>query len=155
MRRFHGESSGSQKWRKACIEGNTPNSLVIFCNDQHKVRYEMLEKRKIVRTRYMDDMVLTTLGMKEDVDYMIDRARWTRFISMRYPIYIRVTLKFLSSLEVQILQGVNFEEGKIQFRIFNVEYEWTLAQFASICGLPVGVVDGSPIILILENFGQN
>lgn len=73
----------------------------------------------------MDDMVLMTLGIKEDIDYMIDRVGWTVFMSIRYPTYIQVALEFVSSLEVQILQGVECKEGKIQ-------YEWTLAQFASI-----------------------
>lgn len=51
----------------------------------------------------MDDIVLTNLGIKDDVDYMIDRSGWIVFIILRYPTYIRVTLEFLSSIEVQIL----------------------------------------------------
>lgn len=75
----------------------------------------------------MNNMVLMTLGIKDDIYYMLDRVGWTVFMSMRYPTYIQVTLEFLSFLEVQILQGVDCEKGKIQFRLFNIEYEWILS----------------------------
>lgn len=85
----------------------------------------------------MDDMVLITLGNKEDVNYMIDLVGWTTFINMKYSTYVRVTHEFLRILEVNILQGEGYGEGKIIFRLFNTKYEWILAQFNSIYGLPV------------------
>lgn len=68
----------------------------------------MLAKRKIIRTTYTDDIVLTTLGIKDDVDYMIDRVGWTVFMSMRNPIYIRVTLEFF-----EFLESPNFVGGRL------------------------------------------
>lgn len=59
-------------------------------------------------------------------------------MSMRYHTYIRVTLEFLSSWKSKFYRGHIVKRKKIKFRLFNIEYKWTLAQFISIYGLSMG-----------------
>lgn len=61
------------------------------------------------------NIILMTLGPKEDVDWMLDRVGWTRFMNMKYPTYLRVTLEFLRSIKANILHGKVFDEAHITF----------------------------------------
>lgn len=67
---------------------------------------------------------------------MFARVEWTQFVKMKYPTYERITLEFLSSIEVHVIDGQGCTEGKITFRLFNKEHHMTLAQFNMIFGFP-------------------
>ncbi|WVZ01768.1 hypothetical protein V8G54_022574, partial [Vigna mungo] len=47
-------------------------------------------------------------------------------------------MEFLSSVKAEILQGKDCEEGLIAFRLHNVSYRLTLAEFNAIFGFPIG-----------------
>ncbi|WVZ02491.1 hypothetical protein V8G54_023297 [Vigna mungo] len=47
-------------------------------------------------------------------------------------------MEFLSSVKAEILQGKDCEEGLIAFKLHNVSYRLTLAEFNAIFGFPVG-----------------
>ena len=45
---------------------------IIFRNQQQEDRYNAFAKRKIVNTRYIDNNVLRTLGLFDDIYWMLD-----------------------------------------------------------------------------------
>ena len=58
---------------------------------------------------------------------------------MKYPTNNkRLTLEFLSSVEVNALYGPGCEEGEISFRLFNEEHNLILQKFTRIYRLPYG-----------------
>ncbi|WVZ18098.1 hypothetical protein V8G54_005420, partial [Vigna mungo] len=60
------------------------------------------------------------------------------FVNLKYPAYEKITREFLSSVEAEILQGKDCEEGLIAFRLHNVSYRLTLVEFNAIFGFPAG-----------------
>ena len=78
----------------------------------------MLAKRKIANIRYRDDSALHTLGLFDDIYWMLDLVGWTQLSKMKYPTYDRLTLEFLSSIKVNVLYGPRCKEEVITFRLF-------------------------------------
>jgi len=134
------DSASSSRPRKGSSRGN-PNLNpygIEFKNDEQRDRYNVLVKRKIACTRYMDNTVLEALGLNDDFNWMLEQVGWTHFFNLRYPTYVDLTLEFLSSIECNILQGEGCTEGQITFRLLNIDHSFDLAQFNAIFGLPAG-----------------
>lgn len=51
----------------------------------------------------MDDDLMCTLGIIDDVYCMVGNLGWTEFINMRFPTYERLKLEFLGSIDVHVL----------------------------------------------------
>lgn len=109
-----------------------------FRNNEQRDRYNMLVKRKIFATRYVDDSALQTLGLLDDIRWMFDRVGWNYFMSLKSPTYVKLTLEFLSSIETQVITGRECDKGRVAFRLFNNEHVLTLSEFNAIYHLPDG-----------------
>lgn len=135
------DQSSSSRARGTSSRGNSSTSNpygIEFKDREQRDRYNVLVKRKIVNTKYLDDQVLETLGLADDITWMLDNVGWSTFAHTRYPTLIGPTLEFLSSLNADILQGEGCEEGRITFRLFNNDHVLNLEEFNSIFSLPVG-----------------
>lgn len=118
---------------------NTSNAYgIIFHDRTKKHRYKTLVARRLMNTRYLDNIILNTLGIFDDVYWMFAKVGWTQFVKMKYPTYERITLEILSSIEVYVLYGQGCTEGELTFRLFNEEHHMILAQFNMIYGFPCG-----------------
>ena len=109
-----GRSADTRKRRHASSSADNGHGI-IFQNEEQKQRYASLNKRVILPTRYLDENSLNTLGMLEEMTAMLRHIGWTTFTSLKNLAYERITLEFLSSVSVEILQGKNCEEGLIKF----------------------------------------
>lgn len=64
--------------------------------NQHQ-RYATLYRCQITMTRYSDDSYLCSLGMFDNVCFMLNTIGWTHFVNLRHPTYEWLTLEFLDS----------------------------------------------------------
>ena len=90
---------------------------IIFRNRAQQDKSYMLVERKIVNTRYIDDSIIQTLGLFDDIHWMLDRVWWTQFANMKFPTYEKITSEFLSVIEANILYG--FEWVKVKLLLDN------------------------------------
>ena len=112
-----GTSKGQSSRRKSRAPTN-PHGIQ-FVNADQQARYTLLLNRPMFCTKYIDEYALQTLGLLDDVMWMFQRVGWTKWVALRRPTYERITIEFLSSLDIEILQGKNCQEGSIKFRLFN------------------------------------
>jgi len=82
-----------------------PAPIVFKENDEQAARYSYLRRREIFPTRYLDEPSLITLGLLEDVEYMLNNVGWSKFATMKYDTYELITLEFLSSVNIIYLEG--------------------------------------------------
>lgn len=86
----------------------------------------------------MDEHILTTLGLFDDVWYLFDRLGWRQFMSGQWATYVGITLEFLSYLHVKIISCPSCAEGLIKFQLGNIKHRLHLSEFNQIYDLPVG-----------------
>ncbi|KAJ1406078.1 hypothetical protein SESBI_25333 [Sesbania bispinosa] len=115
-----------------------PNTHGIVCKDQmQKDRYDNLVKRKIVTTRYFDENALATLGLLDEVKWLIDRVGWNQFLTIKSPSYEKLSLEFLSSVEAKVLYGGerkvpnDFNEGEFWYALIGSSFYTPSAAKAS------------------------
>ena len=71
------DQSSSSRARGISSRGNsfTPNPYGIVFKDREQTnRYNVLVKRKIVNTKYLDNQVLETLGLSDDIAWMLENV---------------------------------------------------------------------------------
>lgn len=85
---------------------------IIFHDEAQKSKFELLSKCRIVPTRYIDEHVMETLGIKDDNIQLFNKVSWDEIINIRCPTYTKITLEFLSSVDAEILLGQ--ECGKVK-----------------------------------------
>ncbi|CAL0313322.1 unnamed protein product [Lupinus luteus] len=86
----------------------------------------------------MNDIVLDTIGFRDDFDRLLARVGWSTFMIVRDLTYAELTIEFLSFLEAEILQGPHTIAGWMIFMLREIEFALTLAQFNAIFCLLVG-----------------
>jgi len=64
----------------------------------------------------MDESTLSTLGMLEEITWMLRKIGWTTFVNLKNPAYERITIEFLIFVIIKILQGKNYIKGWVTFR---------------------------------------
>lgn len=60
--------------------------------------YRALSKREIESTRYADEPCLIALGILDSVNHMLNTLSLNYLLSFKDPVYVNLTLEFLSSL---------------------------------------------------------
>jgi len=120
--------------KRTRTEAAEPN----FANNEHKRRYSLLKKRLITPPRHYDEVTVAALGLSDDLSWLINQNHWTQFVAMQHPAHRRITLEFLSSVRVEILQGRDCTDGLIEFRLYDRDYTMNLAEFNSIYGFRPG-----------------
>ena len=86
------------------IRGNPPDPLGLT-NPEHVARFNCLNRRRIVATRYYDDEFLNQMGLLDDIHWLFARGRIGEFIELRDHTYCALTLEFLSMLHVEVIRG--------------------------------------------------
>jgi len=120
--------------KRTRTEAATPN----FKNSDQERRYSQLAKRNITAPRNYDEATVAALGLSEEIMWLVQQNHWTQFVTQHYPVYRRITLEFLSSINVEVLSGNNCVEGLISFRLYDRDYTLNLAEFNSIYGFRSG-----------------
>jgi len=76
------------------------------------------------------------MGLLKDIRWLFARGGMEHFIFRKDHIYCDLTLKFLSTLHVEVANGAQCPEGYILFYLFGQFYEFNLSAFNEIFGFP-------------------
>ena len=75
-------------------------------------------RRKIQPNRYPNIIVLTTVGLYDEVSLLLQKVGWENFMTRAYPAYPRPTCKFLSSFHLdERARFINFRLGNRDFKL--------------------------------------
>lgn len=88
--------------------------------------------------RYPDNATLRDLGLSYSVNWMLNNLVMSRFYSLTFPIYIRLTYEFLSSFRYATPVGGSCTICTIYFRMFNRDYTFSQDHMANIFSFPHG-----------------
>ncbi|CAJ2637544.1 unnamed protein product [Trifolium pratense] len=116
-----------------------PEYEVIFRkgrNEKQASLYQELSTREIVSTRYCDEACLRMLGLYDSVNFMLDSLHLNYFLSQANPVYVQLTLEFLSSLKMSTVPNSNSTSGTINFRMFNHDYTFSFHDMADLLHFP-------------------
>lgn len=86
--------------------------------------------RDILSTRYIDDSCLYTLGIYNNVYYLVEIIDLQNLFEHRDHTYLNMTLEFLSSLIYYTMPNSESMVCTIKFRMLNIEYTYTTDQIA-------------------------
>lgn len=113
---------------------------VTFRGRAHMRKFEELAEREMYPTYYANSLAMNTLGLKESVLYLLNQIGWeTTPILRQYVTYRRLTLEFLSSLVYLPHHGKGITRGMIRFRLFNMEHQYNIREFATLLGFPTSI----------------
>ncbi|KAF2292518.1 hypothetical protein GH714_025078 [Hevea brasiliensis] len=76
---------------------------------------------EIVATRYLGVPILADLGLADEANEYVNGIGWTKFVGMKQPIFIQLTLEFISSLQVNLKLRTEISEGWNQGTGVNVD----------------------------------
>ena len=119
-----------------CVRGNIPHPLGLMHPD-HVAKYNCLNERTIVATRYCDEDLLARLGILDDICWLFVRGAVGHFLEIKEHTYSNMTLEFLSTLHVEVTRGPQSQAGYISFYLQGQLYELNLGTFNSIFGFPL------------------
>lgn len=97
-----------------------------------------MQTKGIFSTRYIDEDCLYNLGIYHSVRHMLDNLGLHNIFIRKEPTFEYLTQEFLSSLIYNIHPNTASTSGTIQFRMFNVEYQYTTDKFACLLEFPYG-----------------
>jgi hypothetical protein len=108
-----------------------------FRGRAQRQKFEELAEREMHPNFYVDDCAMTVLGLRDSVLYLLNQIGWeTTPIRRQFVTYRRLTLEFLSSLIYLPNHGKGINRGFIQFRMFNMEYQYNIREFTNLLGFP-------------------
>ena len=106
--------------------------------------YKVLKRNPFWRTRYPHPETIAELGILEDVQLLFEKCHMTTLMSHPYPTYEDETLQFLSSLQVELFEGLSAAElreeglGYLSFTIDDRDYIMAIKTLESMFGFPSG-----------------
>jgi len=68
-------------------------------------RYNCLNERVVVATRYYDEDLLARLRMLDDIHWLFARGGMSHFLELKEHTYRDLTLEFLRTLHVEVTRG--------------------------------------------------
>ena len=119
----------------ACAKGSIPYPVGLT-HPNHVARYNCLNERIVIATRYYDDDLLARLGMLDDIRWLFAKGGMGQFLEIEEYTYGDLTLESLSTLHVKVTRGSQCQAGYISFYLQDQLYELNLDTFNSIFGFP-------------------
>jgi len=117
--------------------GHSDRMGIKFRGMAQKRKFEELAAREMLPSLYADDWAMTALGLRQSVLFLLNQIGWeTSPILRHFTTYRRLTLEFLSSLIYLPSHGKGISRGFIQFRMFNMEYQFNIRDFTNLLGFP-------------------
>jgi len=110
--------------------------LLGLTNPDHVGRYNCLNERMVMATRYCDEDLLSRLGMSDDIRWLFARGGMGHFIEIKEHAYPDPTLEFLSTLNVEVTGGPQCQAGYTSFYFPEQLYELNLGIFNSMFSFP-------------------
>ena len=81
------------------------SNLLGLTNSDHVARYNALNSKLVAASQYFDEVLLTRLGLPDDIRWLFARGGMVQFLETRDHTYHDLTLEFLSTLYVQVTRG--------------------------------------------------
>src|SRR4051812_29185855 len=104
-----------------------------------EARFDKLAERQMDLTRYPHHPTMIRLGIEESVMYLLNQIGWTgSHLFRKFNTYRKLTLEFLSSLTYLPNCGQGLRKGVILFRLFGLEYQFCVCDFAEMLEIPHG-----------------
>src|SRR3954467_1505381 len=115
------------------------NMEVVFRGRGQEARFNKLAERQIDLTCYPDHPTMIQLGIQESVLHLLNQIGWTGYhLFRKFSTYRKLTLEFLSSLTYLPNSGQGLRKGVILFRLFGMEFNFCMEDFAKMLELPHG-----------------
>jgi len=76
-----------------------------LAHPNHVARYNCLNERMVVATRYYDEEQFARLGMLDGVRWLFARGSLGRFLEIKEHTCWDLTLEFLSTLHIEVTRG--------------------------------------------------
>ncbi|KAG7528836.1 hypothetical protein ISN45_Un110g000010, partial [Arabidopsis thaliana x Arabidopsis arenosa] len=106
--------------------------------------YKALKRNPFWGTRYPHPEIMAELGILEDVQLLFEKCHMTTLMSHPYPTYEDETLQFLSSLQMELFEGLSAAKlreeglGYLSFTIDDRDYIMAIKTLESMFGFPSG-----------------
>ena len=94
--------------------GNIPHPLGLT-NPDHIARYNFLNERIVIATRYNDEDLLARLGLLDDIRWLFARGGMSHFLEIKQHTYKDLTIEFLSTLHIEVNRGPQCQAEYILF----------------------------------------
>src|SRR3954471_1435543 len=115
------------------------NMEVVFRGRGQEARFNKLAERQMDLTCYPDHPTMIRLGIQESVLHLLNQIGWTGYhLFRKFSTYRKLTLEFLSSLTYLPNRGQGLKKGAILFRLFGMEFNFCMGDFAKMLELPHG-----------------
>ncbi|KMS97284.1 hypothetical protein BVRB_7g177280 [Beta vulgaris subsp. vulgaris] len=105
-----------------------------FTCEAHLERFRILSGRRLRPTRFYDPNIATKLGIDGDLQQIFYSVGWHQFLNMHALSYKRITLEFLSTLEV--VRSNTKNPRSITFQLMNETRHLNRTQLNTIFGWP-------------------
>ena len=113
---------------------------ITFTKPEHKERYNVLIKRKLLPTRYICEDTLNKLGLRDEVFRMFENIGMLPFMLFEAPTYEGLTFEFLSSVDFKLRRRWNGSElefyGNLEFCMFGNQHSLSVAEVGAALNLP-------------------
>lgn len=106
--------------------------------NRKRKKYQELLTREVFSTRYIDNNYLYSLAIYHCVYYLLENLSLLHMFNHRDNTYENLTREFMSSLMYVVRPNTTSTVGMVKFHVFNMEYEFTTDQLASLLGFPHG-----------------
>src|SRR3954468_23918967 len=115
------------------------NMEVVFRGRGQEARFNKLAERQMDLTCYPHQPTMVQLGIEESVLHLLNQIGWTgSHLFRKFSTYRKLTLEFLSSLTYLPNSGQGLRKGVILFRLFGMEFNFCIRDFAEMLELPHG-----------------
>ena len=108
----------------------------MLIDDTHAKRYDAIVTMKICAPNYIDEQMLDTLSILDDLRILLGRLAWMQFAALQEPIYKRLIWELMRSFVADLKWEFHSDVGYIRFRLFNQTFELNSAHFNALFHLP-------------------
>lgn len=101
-----------------------------FLVEEHQERYHFLSRLTIVANRFCEFGDLKIIGIRDEVQCLMNGIEWTKFVEVKEPIVRELLLKLLASYHFYKMPRVDYDwEGTIEFRLGGVLHTMSISEF--------------------------
>lgn len=126
---------------------------IIFVVPKTQKRYSILDKRKITPSRYLDEHIFDTLGVRDSIEMLFKNMVLLHFFLLRYPTYDKFTLEYINTLKVEVRRVLDDVNTKIYFQLFYKSFYLGLDDFVESLRCLLKDIELHPRTTIIRTLG--
>ncbi len=82
----------------------------------------------------MDFGLLEQIGLREEINGLLNSIGWTRFAQLQFLAYWDTTIEFLGSFKATLWPTDREDRGRVEFRLLGVDQVLNMDEFNAIFG---------------------